>query len=223
MRIRRRPGFLLSPPPPMQSPDLLTETHELKSNHSWCSEPADQQDLNKKASESRLLHSVEDLQLEASKAFPFFNPDQSDQNSLFSFLDSKRDLKESHSQNPSVNTTKSSGAPPSPANKRKKPAILMEGSRCSRVNGRGWRCSQPTLVGYSLCEHHLGKGRLRSMSSVKEAKLENSSPDIVSTTKSKKKIGVVKARSLSSLLGDNIAGDMPLSTQLRRSTEREEC
>ncbi|XP_010917268.1 uncharacterized protein [Elaeis guineensis] len=51
--------------------------------------------------------------------------------------------------------------------KRRSPAVLMEGSRCSRVNGRGWRCSQQTLVGYSLCEHHLGKGRLRSMSSVR--------------------------------------------------------
>ncbi|KAG8059291.1 hypothetical protein GUJ93_ZPchr0002g23845 [Zizania palustris] len=47
--------------------------------------------------------------------------------------------------------------------KRRGPAVLMEGSRCSRVNGRGWRCSQPTLVGYSLCEHHLGKGRMRSL------------------------------------------------------------
>jgi hypothetical protein len=46
--------------------------------------------------------------------------------------------------------------------KRRGPAVLLEGSRCSRVNGRGWRCSQPTLVGYSLCEHHLGKGRARS-------------------------------------------------------------
>ncbi|KAI4371966.1 hypothetical protein MLD38_010254 [Melastoma candidum] len=43
----------------------------------------------------------------------------------------------------------------------------MEGSRCSRVNGRGWRCGQQTLVGYSLCEHHLGKGRLRSMMNVR--------------------------------------------------------
>ncbi|KAL5208018.1 hypothetical protein ABZP36_032453 [Zizania latifolia] len=49
------------------------------------------------------------------------------------------------------------------AKKRRGPAVLMEGSRCSRVNGRGWRCSQPTLVGYSLCEHHLGKGRMRSL------------------------------------------------------------
>ncbi|TVU12136.1 hypothetical protein EJB05_45764 [Eragrostis curvula] len=46
--------------------------------------------------------------------------------------------------------------------KRRGPPVLLEGSRCSRVNGRGWRCSQPTLVGYSLCEHHLGKGRARS-------------------------------------------------------------
>nr|CAD1826172.1 unnamed protein product [Ananas comosus var. bracteatus] len=51
--------------------------------------------------------------------------------------------------------------------KRRSPAVLMEGSRCSRVNGRGWRCCQQTLVGYSLCEHHLGKGRLKSMSSVR--------------------------------------------------------
>ena len=46
--------------------------------------------------------------------------------------------------------------------KRRGAAVLLEGSRCSRVNGRGWRCSQPTLVGYSLCEHHLGKGRMRA-------------------------------------------------------------
>lgn len=40
-----------------------------------------------------------------------------------------------------------------------------EGSQCRRRNGRGWRCSQRTLVGYSLCEHHLGKGRLKSVNS----------------------------------------------------------
>ena len=47
--------------------------------------------------------------------------------------------------------------------KVKRGNVIMEGSRCSRVNGRGWRCCQQTLVGYSLCEHHLGKGRLRSI------------------------------------------------------------
>lgn len=51
--------------------------------------------------------------------------------------------------------------------KAKRGNVIMEGSRCSRVNGRGWRCCQQTLVGYSLCEHHLGKGRLRSIASVR--------------------------------------------------------
>lgn len=97
--------------------------------------------------------------------------------------------------------------------KRRSPAVLMEGSRCSRVNGRGWRCFQQTLVGYSLCEHHLGKGRLRSMNSVrcnargrKKEAAPPPSPTVqpeekgVSPGKRRKKIGMVKARSISSLL-----------------------
>ncbi|OEL15216.1 hypothetical protein BAE44_0023764, partial [Dichanthelium oligosanthes] len=44
------------------------------------------------------------------------------------------------------------------AKKRRGQAVLLEGSRCSRVNGSGWRCRQPT---HSLCELHLGKGRMR--------------------------------------------------------------
>ncbi|CAA7401310.1 unnamed protein product [Spirodela intermedia] len=97
--------------------------------------------------------------------------------------------------------------------KRRSPAVLMEGSRCSRVNGRGWRCCQQTLVGYSLCEHHLGKGRLRSMNSVRcngrGRKKETAAPPsptlqpgekIVKAGKRRKKIGMVKARSISSLL-----------------------
>ncbi|KAK9290952.1 hypothetical protein L1049_009132 [Liquidambar formosana] len=121
------------------------------------------------------------------------------------------------------------------AKKRARGGALMEGSRCSRVNGRGWRCCQQTLVGYSLCEHHLGKGRLRSMTSVRsramaapkkdDTKLLSSSssslivekqPDHMLSNdddndedekkplmiaKKRMKIGMVKARSLSSLLG----------------------
>ncbi|KAJ4970953.1 hypothetical protein NE237_004052 [Protea cynaroides] len=118
--------------------------------------------------------------------------------------------------------------------------VIMEGSRCSRVNGRGWRCCQQTLVGYSLCEHHLGKGRLRSMSSVRnrgstivnitkkeeesgllsssssssttqllkrlhqksmEEEEEDDDEEPLMTSKKRKKIGMVKARSISSLLG----------------------
>lgn len=125
--------------------------------------------------------------------------------------------------------------------KRRSPAVLMEGSRCSRVNGRGWRCSQQTLVGYSLCEHHLGKGRLRSMSSVRgqgssnkpkkntegggegvlplsstlqedeknardkqplDADNEEEDMEEKQGKKKRKKIGMVKARTISSLLDE---------------------
>ncbi|OIV95452.1 hypothetical protein TanjilG_06914 [Lupinus angustifolius] len=127
--------------------------------------------------------------------------------------------------------------------KKAKGSAVMEGSRCSRVNGRGWRCCQQTLVGYSLCEHHLGKGRLRSMTSVrnrsiasttesdhknvhdnmcepisaassipeKKTKCISVSDDYplvsddekksVIVTKRRMKLGMVKARSISSLLG----------------------
>ncbi|KAM0824839.1 hypothetical protein ACQ4PT_069940 [Festuca glaucescens] len=37
--------------------------------------------------------------------------------------------------------------------RRHRLAVRLEGSRCSRVNGRGWRCCQPMLFGYSLCHH----------------------------------------------------------------------
>ncbi|KAK8546249.1 hypothetical protein V6N12_027044 [Hibiscus sabdariffa] len=70
------------------------------------------------------------------------------------------------------------------------------GSRCSRVNGRGWRCCQQTLVGYSLCEHHLGKGRLRSITG---GGVKSRSNDNAAAMKKKD----TKARSMSSLLGQN--------------------
>ncbi|KAL4354914.1 hypothetical protein GQ457_06G010870 [Hibiscus cannabinus] len=128
----------------------------------------------------------------------------------------------------------SNGVDPSGAKKRGRGGALMEGSRCSRVNGRGWRCCQQTLVGYSLCEHHLGKGRLRSITSVrsraKEERqannaaddhqawiLSNSSQPLGKQTKGESgdkgkplmiakkrvKLGMVKARSMSSLLGQD--------------------
>lgn len=127
--------------------------------------------------------------------------------------------------------------------RRGNPAVLMEGSRCSRVNGRGWRCCQQTLVGYSLCEHHLGKGRLRSMTSAKSKgkiknKLETSSSTGCSSSSQPisqvvvaveddnddeegknvglrmkgKKMGTVKAKSISSLLLAQITEDEVLTS-----------
>lgn len=92
------------------------------------------------------------------------------------------------------------------AKKCKRGSVIMEGSRCSRVNGRGWRCCQPTLVGYSLCEHHLGKGRLRSMTSVRRQQQQSNEGDsqpLLVATKKRSKVGVVKARSMSSLLSQS--------------------
>ncbi|KAK4797927.1 hypothetical protein SAY86_030253 [Trapa natans] len=124
-----------------------------------------------------------------------------------------------------VLTPNSRGFPPQNGGAKKRgrgagDRTMMEGSRCSRVNGRGWRCCQQTLVGYSLCEHHLGKGRLRSMMNVsrrRQTKTERAKKcpredeededdddeEYVEERKTKKglKIGVVKARSMSSLLG----------------------
>ncbi|XP_010517712.1 PREDICTED: uncharacterized protein LOC104793121 [Camelina sativa] len=78
---------------------------------------------------------------------------------------------------------------------------LEEGSRCSRVNGRGWRCCQQTLVGYSLCEHHLGKGRVRSTNKSGGGRGGEKKSVVVEVKKKRVKLGMVKARSISSLLG----------------------
>ncbi|CAH8390202.1 unnamed protein product [Eruca vesicaria subsp. sativa] len=86
--------------------------------------------------------------------------------------------------------------------KAKKSGVLEEGSRCSRVNGRGWRCCQQTLYGYSLCEHHLGKGRVRSMNKSAGRRGGREKKAVVVEVKSKRvKLGMVKARSISTLLG----------------------
>ncbi|KAF8094414.1 hypothetical protein N665_0364s0035 [Sinapis alba] len=83
----------------------------------------------------------------------------------------------------------------------KKNGVLEEGSRCSRVNGRGWRCCQQTLYGYSLCEHHLGKGRVRSMNKSAGRRGGEKKAVVMEVKKKRVKLGMVKARSISSLLG----------------------
>ncbi|KAK9291246.1 hypothetical protein L1049_009434 [Liquidambar formosana] len=96
--------------------------------------------------------------------------------------------------------------------KREGGSWKMDGLRCSRKNGRGWRCWQQALVGYSMCEHHLEKGRLKRMSNVRSRRKdeeydEEEDGDDESGcmgAKKRKKIGVVKARSMSSLLGQTV-------------------
>ncbi|XP_030516035.1 uncharacterized protein LOC115729547 isoform X2 [Rhodamnia argentea] len=154
--------------------------------------------------------------------------------------DGDREFEEGRGQGGGEEKKVSVGIESSGAKKKGRGGALMEGSRCSRVNGRGWRCCQQTLVGYSLCEHHLGKGRLRSMTSVRsKSKRPNLPPpsradellpgeraldsppkaegpedgdeeddgDIEekAAVKKKVKLGMVKARSMSSLLGQATA------------------
>lgn len=90
-------------------------------------------------------------------------------------------MQQGHSEQDKPGNDDSSSNPNNNSVKKmnKRGGAIMEGSRCSRVNGRGWRCCQQTLVGYSLCEHHLGKGRLRSISNVKA---RTKVPPVVATT-----------------------------------------
>lgn len=93
-------------------------------------------------------------------------------------------MQQSHSEQDKAGNDDSSSTPNNSTTVKKmnkRGSVIMEGSRCSRVNGRGWRCCQQTLVGYSLCEHHLGKGRLRSISNVK-ARTKAPNTVVVATT-----------------------------------------
>lgn len=92
---------------------------------------------------------------------------------------------------------------------------IMEGSRCSRVNGRGWRCCQPTLVGYSLCEHHLGKGRLRSMTSS-----SSTSSSLKSRAASKKKINSLIQNNTSNFALGRVEKDNSCDNEKSNKLER---
>ncbi|KAM0888610.1 hypothetical protein ACQ4PT_028234 [Festuca glaucescens] len=89
-----------------------------------------------------------------------------------------------------TNGSDGSGGAGGGAKKRRGPAVLLEGSRCSRVNGRGWRCSQPTLVGYSLCEHHLGKGRMRAATAAAAGGVGRGGPGQLGRTEHRARIPV---------------------------------
>ncbi|KAJ8754455.1 hypothetical protein K2173_005616 [Erythroxylum novogranatense] len=104
------------------------------------------------------------------------------------------------------------------AKRKSRGGALMEGSRCSRVNGRGWRCCQQTLVGYSLCEHHLGKGRLRSMNSVRSQSIGSSSTTALNKDK---KSQVDHSKQLSSLLQEKEGNQISADKQIVKDIEEE--
>ncbi|KAK1263851.1 hypothetical protein QJS04_geneDACA017496 [Acorus gramineus] len=47
------------------------------------------------------------------------------------------------------------------------PDQIESESRCTRVNGRGWRCQRLAYYGFSLCSHHQLGGRIRNAERVR--------------------------------------------------------
>ncbi|KAG5555513.1 hypothetical protein RHGRI_006231 [Rhododendron griersonianum] len=89
---------------------------------------------------------------------------------------------------------------------------------CRRNSGNGWRCNRPTVLGHSLCEYHLSSARMRNRNYVRTR-----NPPKNKINKFKKvftglyleeeedfndkgfeKRGVMKARSISSLLSQTV-------------------
>lgn len=90
--------------------------------------------------------------------------------------------------------------------------VTKEDSRCSRVNGQRWRCGKQAVVGYALCSHHSSQGRHKTKANSKDQKqghtalssslpvLLDEEPLIMLKKRKKKKIGIIKNRSISGLL-----------------------
>ncbi|XP_020526146.1 transcription initiation factor TFIID subunit 3-like [Amborella trichopoda] len=66
------------------------------------------------------------------------------------------------------------------------------GLRCSRMNGKTWRCKREALLGYALCEYHHGKARMRSINQIvsqKRGKPEKSESNREKSLKREKMVG----------------------------------
>ncbi|ERN11116.1 hypothetical protein AMTRI_Chr04g243760 [Amborella trichopoda] len=131
-------------------------------------------------------------------------------------VETSEEIKEEGIEMANVNSDNT--AKPKKKQKKKKENSETElgGSQCSRMNGRGWRCNQQTLVGYALCEHHLGKGRMKSINGIvsnKREKLGESQKREKEPEESqerreklererKKKVHPVKAKSINSIINE---------------------
>ncbi|XP_058204847.1 uncharacterized protein LOC131318852 [Rhododendron vialii] len=95
--------------------------------------------------------------------------------------------------------------------------VADSNSLCRRNNGNGWRCNRPTVLGHSLCEYHLSRARMRNRNDVRTRNPQNGPKNKISkfkkvftglyleeeddfNDKGFEKRGVMKARSISSLL-----------------------
>ncbi|XP_022766026.1 growth-regulating factor 7-like [Durio zibethinus] len=89
-----------------------------------------------------------------------------------------------------------------------KKGALEEGydQRCNRGNGKGWRCDKMRVKGHSLCKHHLEMQRMRNNNNPGRNQEDESLAvkDRANQIRENKRVRVVKARSMSSLLRDTV-------------------
>ncbi|XWS43256.1 hypothetical protein CRYUN_Cryun16bG0087300 [Craigia yunnanensis] len=83
---------------------------------------------------------------------------------------------------------------------------IGEMKRCNRGNGKGWRCSKMRVKGHRLCKHHLELQRMRNINCPSRSnQVEGVSfSGRVNQIRENKRVRVVKARSMSSLLRDTV-------------------
>ncbi|EOY09526.1 Uncharacterized protein TCM_024942 [Theobroma cacao] len=87
---------------------------------------------------------------------------------------------------------------------RKREMGEMEGfERCNRGNGKGWRCNKMRVKGHRLCKHHLEMQRMRSMNCPSRNQGDSFAGG-ANQMRENKRVRVVKARSMSSLLRDSV-------------------
>lgn len=82
--------------------------------------------------------------------------------------------------------------------------IQVANSRCSRNSGRGWRCNRPAILGHVRCEYHLNRARYaqnRNRRTRHKNNISLYSEEEEDNGMGFDKRGVVKARSISCLLG----------------------
>nr|KJB16332.1 hypothetical protein B456_002G223700 [Gossypium raimondii] len=85
-----------------------------------------------------------------------------------------------------------------------------QNQRCNRRNGKGWRCDKMKMKDHSLCNHHLEMQRMRSSSTSTSTSTTNQGEDgdgagrPAFAVRENKRVKVVKARSMSSLLRDTV-------------------
>ncbi|XVF55992.1 hypothetical protein PTKIN_Ptkin06aG0080300 [Pterospermum kingtungense] len=77
--------------------------------------------------------------------------------------------------------------------------------RCNRENGKGWRCKKMRVKGHSLCKHHLELQRMRNINCFSNTSNQGEAAAATpNQIRMNKRVRVVKARSITSLLRDTV-------------------